>query len=208
MELQLTLSLSSSSSSCSSFSQVDLNNYSHENVDANDMCECMKREDLKKRKLCVFGDDDGFHAPKTLPFLFCNKSKQENDDDDDDDDDDDVVDGDGDDFSDAASTFIFINHKIGGEENEVVGWPPVKSIRKNLPRRSGGCGGGRSKSMFVKVQMEGDGIARKIDLNLHRNEDVQLTYQDKEGDWLLAGDIPWGSFIDTAHRLKLLKCNR
>ncbi|KAM0031046.1 putative transcription factor interactor and regulator AUX-IAA family [Helianthus debilis subsp. tardiflorus] len=54
-----------------------------------------------------------------------------------------------------------------GEENGVVGWPPVKSSRKTLCHR-GGCGGG-SKSTYVKVQMEGDGIARKINLNLHHS---------------------------------------
>ncbi|PWA42970.1 PB1 domain, AUX/IAA protein [Artemisia annua] len=96
-----------------------------------------------------------------------------------------------------------------GEENDVIGWPPVKSSRKKHFRHKnhGGNGGGGSKSMYVKVHMEGDGIARKIDLNLHHSyhtlghtlahmfgkcsEDVKLTYQDKEGDWLLAGDVPW-----------------
>ncbi|VFQ97474.1 unnamed protein product [Cuscuta campestris] len=72
--------------------------------------------------------------------------------------------------------------------------------------------------------MEGVGIARKIDLNAHSSyasltssvitlfgrdeEDVEayaLTYQDKEGDWLLAGDVPWGTFIQSVQRLKLVK---
>ncbi|KAM0031045.1 putative transcription regulator AUX/IAA family [Helianthus debilis subsp. tardiflorus] len=37
------------------------------------------------------------------------------------------------------------------------------------------------------------------------NEDVKLTYQDKEGDWLLAGDVPWGLFVENVKRLKLVK---
>ncbi|KAJ0532434.1 putative transcription factor interactor and regulator AUX-IAA family [Helianthus annuus] len=209
MELELALSLSSSASSSSScFSHFDLNNYSHGNVEAKEVFECFKMEPLKKmKKPCINSDAyNGFHVPQTLPLLFCNKSNQEHD-----------VNDDA--INDVESTFIFINHKTKGEENGVVGWPPVKSSRKTLCHR-GGWGGG-SKSTYVKVQMEGDGIARKINLNLHHsyntlvhalaqmfgkcNEDVKLTYQDKEGDWLLAGDVPWGSFVENVKRLKLVK---
>ncbi|XP_076917649.1 auxin-responsive protein IAA31-like [Bidens hawaiensis] len=173
MELELTLSLSSSS--C--FSQFDLNNYSHGNVEAKDnVYECLNMQPLKKRKYCVNGANDV-----------------------------------------ESTSFIFMNPKFSGQETSLVRWPPVNKSRKKL------CvGGTKPKSMFVKVHMEGDGIARKkINLNLHRSyrtlvhtlanmfgkckEDVKLTYQDKEGDWLLAGDVPWGSFMEAVKRLKLLK---
>ncbi|PWA84518.1 PB1 domain, AUX/IAA protein [Artemisia annua] len=106
----------------------------------------------------------------------------------------------------------------------VIGWPPVKLCRrKSLCRTkfSNEDGDNGSKSMYVKVHMEGIGIARKVDISLHNSyqtcvhtlasmfgkcyEDVILTYQDKEGDWLLAGDVPWGSFVKTVQRLKLLR---
>ncbi|GFS30818.1 indole-3-acetic acid inducible 5 [Actinidia rufa] len=67
-----------------------------------------------------------------------------------------------------------------------------------------------SKSTYVKVKMEGVAIARKVDVNLHHSyqslrdtldnmfgrglknvKAYKLTYQDGEGDWLLAGDVPW-----------------
>ncbi|KAK9055098.1 hypothetical protein SSX86_026178 [Deinandra increscens subsp. villosa] len=127
-------------------------------------------------------------------------------------------------------TWIQLFHlrtNIGG----VIGWPPVKLCRrKDLHLKIGSRGdddndcdgeGSKSKSKFVKVHMEGMGIARKVDLNMHQSyqtlvhtlatmfgkcyEDVELTYQDKEGDWLLAGDVPWGSFIKSIQRLRLLK---
>lgn len=137
----------------------------------------------------------------------------------------------------------------GVEESAVVtGWPPVKpSMRKMAEQHrrestaanyitveNGGDGGG-SSSKYVKVEMEGVGIARKIDLSIHRSYETltstliamfgkrkleprifknfniffgfefkvcqtgrenlrmyKLTYKDKEGDWLLAGDVPWG----------------
>ncbi|EXB40150.1 Auxin-responsive protein IAA29 [Morus notabilis] len=86
-----------------------------------------------------------------------------------------------------------------------------------------------NNSMYVKVKMEGVPIARKIDLTLHNSyyslknalitmftnsydgkctEDrgsYRLTYQDKEGDWLLAGDVPWKSFIKSVQRLEIAR---
>ncbi|EXC33724.1 Auxin-responsive protein IAA29 [Morus notabilis] len=86
------------------------------------------------------------------------------------------------------------------------------------------CGMRVSKFMYVKVKMEGMAIARKIDLSLHScfgtltdtlmdmfgkcQEDSgnhKLTYQDREGDWLLAQDVPWRTFIRSVQRLKLLR---
>lgn len=123
----------------------------------------------------------------------------------------------------------------------VVGWPPINSWRKkicqqNRPGSFVNCvtvenggghagGGGRGRnSMYVKVKMEGVGIARKVDLNLYHSyqglvqtlvvmfgkcsqsvQSYQLIFQDKEGDWLLAEDVNWGDFITSVKRLKLLR---
>ncbi|KAL3500899.1 hypothetical protein ACH5RR_039992 [Cinchona calisaya] len=86
---------------------------------------------------------------------------------------------------------------------------------------------GPRNSMFVKVKMEGVVIGRKIDLMLfnsyqaltntllnmftkYRKGDKDdgpyiLSYLDKEGDWLLAGDVPWQIFIESAQRMEILK---
>ncbi|XP_020517713.1 auxin-responsive protein IAA9 [Amborella trichopoda] len=119
------------------------------------------------------------------------------------------------------------NRRKAEEEEEerkkevMVGWPPVKSCRKV----------GRGSSFYVKVNMEGVGIGRKIDLNLHHSysslahalEDMFgkheknkedgtvccpqciLTYEDREGDWMLVGDVPWETFIKSVKRLKILR---
>ncbi|KAL8206259.1 hypothetical protein R6Q57_009810 [Mikania cordata] len=211
MELHLGLTISSSSSSASSCSsRYDLNS-----------CDTINHS--KKRK---HGDDDQDHIPQTLPLLVwnsfcCNKNQlnfdQEKQDQE-------CYDGD----DEVQSNSVFVHHRngIGG----VIGWPPVKICRRKVchPKTNNQDSDDdrddvfeRSKSTYVKVHMEGMGIARKIDLNLHQSyqtlvhslasmfgkcyEDVKLTYQDKEGDWLLAGDVPWGSFIKTIQRLKLLK---
>ncbi|CAA3001069.1 auxin-responsive IAA29-like [Olea europaea subsp. europaea] len=178
MELQLKLALSSN---------LD------EGFDLNDHNEEQEYDRLMKKKRCfdeTFEEIKNVQVPRTLPLL-------------------DHID-------------------LCEEEDGVVGWPPINSWRKKIchhyhhnSRRGcttptnyvtvkNGCGGGsRSNSMYVKVKMEGVGIARKVDLSRHHsyqtlidtlmamfaNEKVQgykLAYQDKEGDWLLAGDMPWG----------------
>ncbi|KAJ8450662.1 hypothetical protein Cgig2_021134 [Carnegiea gigantea] len=133
----------------------------------------------------------------------------------------------------AESDGLFSN-KRGNEGDTIVGWPPVKSYRKNFyhqdddqRHRSGNfpaVENGGPRSMYVKAQMEGFMITRKIDLTLHQSydsltrtllamfgkgddsvADYELTYQDKDGDWLLAGDLPWRTFMHSVQRLRMLK---
>nr|QTZ96568.1 IAA1 [Galium aparine] len=121
---------------------------------------------------------------------------------------------------------------------QVVGWPPVKSFRKNsmasmknaeeVDGKAGSAG-----ALFIKVSMDGAPYLRKVDIRmyttyqqlssalekmfscftigqygshgaggkealsesklkdlLHGSEYV-LTYEDKDGDWMLVGDVPW-----------------
>ncbi|XP_068304297.1 auxin-responsive protein IAA9-like [Pyrus communis] len=39
---------------------------------------------------------------------------------------------------------------------------------------------------------------------LHGSEYV-LTYEDKDGDWMLVGDVPWDMFTDTCKRMRIMK---
>ncbi|KAK1285043.1 Auxin-responsive protein IAA8 [Acorus calamus] len=50
-----------------------------------------------------------------------------------------------------------------------------------------------------------DGLTelRLMDL-LHGSEYV-LTYEDKDGDWMLVGDVPWEMFTDSCKRLRIMK---
>ncbi|XP_010512596.1 PREDICTED: auxin-responsive protein IAA30 [Camelina sativa] len=85
-------------------------------------------------------------------------------------------------------------------------------------------------SFYVKVNMEGVPIGRKIDLlSLNGYHDLittldymfnasilwaeeeemcsekshVLTYADKEGDWMMVGDVPWEMFLSSVRRLKI-----
>ncbi|XWS76186.1 hypothetical protein CRYUN_Cryun01aG0154400 [Craigia yunnanensis] len=106
------------------------------------------------------------------------------------------------------------------------------------------------KSLFVKVNMDGIPIGRKVDLNanesyeklaktledmflkttpsvnpagsralehgmmneitrpsklLDGSSDFVLTYEDKEGDWMLVGDVPWEMFLSSVKRLRIMR---
>ncbi|XP_057857252.1 auxin-responsive protein IAA13 isoform X1 [Cryptomeria japonica] len=150
---------------------------------------------------------------------------------------------------------------------QAVGWPPVGSFRRSKlptqPRPTGDdqeeCVQQPSKSfpnqgssLYVKVNMDGVPIGRKVDLNAHdgyeslalaledmfqrptngkiqnsgqipmqkartvtnehkrprfldSSSDFVLTYEDKEGDWMLVGDVPWRMFVNTIKRLRIMK---
>lgn len=131
---------------------------------------------------------------------------------------------------------------------QVVGWPPVRSYRKNVMAQK--CTGEESstpseKAAFVKVCMDGAPYLRKVDLKMYKsykelsdalakmfssftmgyygaqgmidfmNEsklmdllnstDYVPTYEDKDGDWMLVGDVPWEMFVDSCKRLRIMK---
>ncbi|KAA3469770.1 auxin-responsive protein IAA20-like [Gossypium australe] len=92
-----------------------------------------------------------------------------------------------------------------------------------------------SSTFYVKVYMEGIPIGRKLDLLAHESyydlirtlehmfhtniiwaeaemdrdhyeKYHVLTYEDKEGDWMMVGDVPWEMFLSAVRRLKISKC--
>ncbi|KAK1297362.1 Auxin-induced protein 22D [Acorus calamus] len=111
---------------------------------------------------------------------------------------------------------------------QIVGWPPIRSYRKNSfnsPQKS---------EIYVKVSMDGAPYLRKIDLKLYKGyselrralegmfkcftssefpvkeasfdrSEHAITYEDKDGDWMLVGDVPWEMFITSCKRLRIMK---
>ncbi|KAJ0078774.1 hypothetical protein Patl1_23295 [Pistacia atlantica] len=113
---------------------------------------------------------------------------------------------------------------------QVVGWPPVRSYRKNCFQ--GNKVESQTAGIFVKVSMDGAPYLRKIDLNIYKGYSELLkaleemfkfkvgkyseregyngsehvpTYEDKDGDWMLVGDVPWEMFITSCKRLRIMK---
>ncbi|XP_022720890.1 auxin-induced protein AUX22-like [Durio zibethinus] len=109
-------------------------------------------------------------------------------------------------------------------KSQVVGWPPVCSYRKK--NSFSDEDGSKTSKMYVKVSMDGAPFLRKIDLGMHRGYSDLATaleklfgealrdadscefvpiYEDKDGDWMLAGDVPWEMFIESCKRLRIMK---
>ncbi|CAK8543528.1 unnamed protein product [Lathyrus sativus] len=133
-------------------------------------------------------------------------------------------------------------------KTQVVGWPPVRSFRKNMLATQKSEESGNLNPIaitFVKVSMDGAPYLRKVDLkmyknysqlsdslgkmfssftigncesqgmkdfmnesklmNLLNNSDYVATYEDKDGDWMLVGDVPWEMFVESCKRLRIMK---
>ncbi|KAL6146779.1 PREDICTED: auxin-responsive protein IAA16 [Fragaria vesca subsp. vesca] len=138
---------------------------------------------------------------------------------------------------------------------QVVGWPPVRSFRKNIvavqkkstdqDQAAEKSGSTSTSAAFVKVSMDGAPYLRKVDLKLYQsyqelstalgkmfssftigncgsqgmkdfmNESKLIdllngseyvpSYEDKDGDWMLVGDVPWEMFVDSCKRLRIMK---
>ncbi|KAJ6846798.1 auxin-induced protein 22D-like [Iris pallida] len=88
---------------------------------------------------------------------------------------------------------------------------------------------------FVKVSMDGAPYLRKIDLKVYKGykelrealenmfrsfslgklaaateegcdaPEHAIAYEDKDGDWMLVGDVPWGMFISSCNRLRIMR---
>ncbi|EEF48220.1 auxin-responsive protein IAA27 [Ricinus communis] len=146
------------------------------------------------------------------------------------------------------------NQVAPASKAQVVGWPPIRSFRKNTmgsqpPKNDDDDAEAKTGSgcLYIKVSMDGAPYLRKVDLKtyssymelssglekmfscftigqcgshgvpsrdglsesrlmdlLHGSEYV-LTYEDKDGDWMLVGDVPWKMFTDTCRRLRIMK---
>ncbi|KAI4387003.1 hypothetical protein MLD38_004872 [Melastoma candidum] len=117
---------------------------------------------------------------------------------------------------------------------QVVGWPPIRSFRKNsmtstLAKSSeevegkstvAGClyvkNSWLLKQMFscfkiasgncVSNDRVGGEISSERQLaDLLTDSEFVLTYEDKDGDWMLVGDVPWRMFAESCRRLRIMK---
>ncbi|ERM98671.1 hypothetical protein AMTRI_Chr05g57360 [Amborella trichopoda] len=50
-----------------------------------------------------------------------------------------------------------------------------------------------------------DGLTESRLMDLLNGSEYVLTYEDKDGDWMLVGDVPWDMFIGSCRRLRIMK---
>lgn len=77
--------------------------------------------------------------------------------------------------------FKLINHLLCDFRAQVVGWPPVRSFRKNImavqktsadetaPEKASGSGSNNNNNVFIKVSMDGAPYLRKVDLKMYKS---------------------------------------
>ncbi|RWR83049.1 auxin-induced protein AUX22 [Cinnamomum micranthum f. kanehirae] len=155
---------------------------------------------LPGERVCVLEEKKG----KKRAFCEDHEDRKDGEEDDDDDDD----------------------NELGRVKDRVVGWPPICSYRQ---KTKSSC---RNEVRYVKVSMDGAPFLRKIDLNMYRGySDLSLAfwklfgslrigdisekesdfseykpiYEDKDGDWMLVGDVPWEMFTESCRRLRIMK---
>ncbi|XP_074557367.1 auxin-induced protein 22D-like [Curcuma longa] len=115
---------------------------------------------------------------------------------------------------------------------QVIGWPPIRSYRKNLLLVQAQADA-NATGLYVKVSMDGAPFLRKIDLKVYKSYkelrealdkmfkcfslgevpgkegdsgcEYAITYEDKDGDLMLVGDVPWEMFISSCKRMRIMK---
>ncbi|KAL3507752.1 hypothetical protein ACH5RR_033134 [Cinchona calisaya] len=113
---------------------------------------------------------------------------------------------------------------------QIVGWPPVRSYRKNSFQQK--KAETAETGFYVKVSMDGAPYLRKIDLKVYKGYPELLkalenmfkltigdyseregykgseyapAYEDKDGDLMLVGDVPFEMFMSSCKKLRIMK---
>ncbi|GAB4852617.1 hypothetical protein Ancab_016831 [Ancistrocladus abbreviatus] len=50
-----------------------------------------------------------------------------------------------------------------------------------------------------------DGLSESRLMDLLHGSEYVLTYEDKDGDWMLVGDVPWDMFTNSCRKLRIMK---
>ncbi|KAG0496482.1 hypothetical protein HPP92_001173 [Vanilla planifolia] len=136
----------------------------------------------------------------------------------------------------SLSTSTAQEDPLNLRENYLPDWPPIKPVlRSAFAERGSHRNHQKSGSFFVKVYMEGIPIGRKLDLFAHDGYESLikslgrmfraiiiypdlaqlpsskahvLTYEDKDGDWMMVGDVPWELFLTSVKKLKITRADK
>ncbi|XP_047058247.1 auxin-responsive protein IAA1-like [Lolium rigidum] len=111
---------------------------------------------------------------------------------------------------------------------QVVGWPPVRSFHKNALAAKFVKVAVDGAPYLRKVNLHDyagydhliralqDKFCSHFTIRRFGNDETKLvdavngteyvpTYEDKDGDWMLVGDVPWKMFVEACQRVRLMK---
>ncbi|KAL1312139.1 hypothetical protein AAHE18_16G016400 [Arachis hypogaea] len=93
---------------------------------------------------------------------------------------------------------------------QVVGWPPVRSFRRNSMQQQKqkkdehNNNNGDGSAMYVKNLFKCS-FGEYSEREGYNGSEYAPTYEDKDGDWMLVGDVPWDMFTCSCKRLRIVK---
>ncbi|CAO2815330.1 unnamed protein product [Amaranthus hypochondriacus] len=113
-------------------------------------------------------------------------------------------------------------------KTQLVGWPPVKASRKNVGESSKYVkvavdGAPYLRKLDLQLYNSYQQLLKALELLFSsftiRNffndgnclmdpinrSDYVPTYEDKDGDWMMVGDVPWKMFVESCKRIRLMK---
>ncbi|GMY34268.1 auxin-responsive protein IAA17-like [Fagus crenata] len=110
---------------------------------------------------------------------------------------------------------------------QLVGWPPVRASRKNVMKSCKFVKVAVDGAPYLrKVDLEMYNSYQQVlsaledmfsclTIRNYLNEkklmdpanevEYVATYEDRDGDWMLVGDVPWKMFVESCKRLRLMK---
>nr|GFA37542.1 auxin-responsive protein IAA1-like [Tanacetum cinerariifolium] len=131
-------------------------------------------------------------------------------------------------LTDQLETKCSVVAKSPPSKERVVGWPPVNSYRKNVTKSS--CKYVKvavdGAPYLRKVDLESytsyqqllrafedlfscftirNVLNEKKVMDSVNGVEYVPTYEDKDGDWMLVGDVPWKMFVESCKRIRLMK---
>lgn len=110
---------------------------------------------------------------------------------------------------------------------QLVGWPPVRASRKNAMKnckyvKVGADGAPYLRKVDLELYSNYQHLFKALEdmfscftirkffndgkLLEHVNGSEYVpTYEDKDGDWMMVGDVPWNMFVESCKRIRLMK---
>lgn len=112
-------------------------------------------------------------------------------------------------------------------KEQVVGWPPVRASRKNVMKsckfvKVAVDGAPYLRKVDLEMYESYEHLMRELEtmfcglaIRNHLMNERKLmesgngmeympTYEDKDGDWMLVGDVPWKMFVESCKRIRLM----
>lgn len=61
------------------------------------------------------------------------------------------------------------------------------------------------ETMFDCFTISSNDLEESKIMNPVNGAEYVPTYEDKDGDWMLVGDVPWNMFVESCKRVRLMK---